>query len=355
MRKEIYVKLRKAAIPGERKSAVKEIVEESGLDYRTVNALVRIINNESGITKETIERLADKNFYTLDNAVVLAKKGLTEVIPAAFFMNDEFLKRSAIDYIPEMFLCGCDELLEFTISPYIKTIGYGAFMDCINLKSVVFKGSIKVINGCAFKNSKSLKHIEIPDSCNSIGIGAFMGCDSLEQFRIPKGVNELRSETFKYCFSLKAVLSGRNDNNIKKVSIDDECFFRCIRLEDIDIVPTQIGRGAFYECKSLNEVIIDSIVIESAAFAGCEELETVVFAENQPALIKSDAFAKCISLKHIVSDGFSYALRECSGYYSLTREVKKNMHPDLPLSATFYYGKRVDDIVKSVPKIIADY
>lgn len=354
MRKELYVKLRKAAVPGEKKETVKEIVKEYGLDYRTVNALVKIINNESGITKETIARLADKNFYTLDNAVVLAKRGLTEIIPAEFFSDDEFLRRSGIDYIPEMFLCGNDDITEYAISPYIKTIGFGAFMDCQNLRSVIFNGSINAINGCAFKYAKSLKRIEIPDSCSFIGEGAFMGCSSIEQFRIPQGVNELRSEMFKYCFNLRAVLSGKNGDTSKIVRVGDECFYDCTLLEDIDIIPTQIGYGAFCGCESLNEIIIDSDVVESAAFAECSTLETIAFAGNPPAVIRPNAFAGCKSLKHVISDGFSYALRECSGYYSLTREVKKNMKSDVPASAMFYYGKNVNDIVKDVPKTMMD-
>lgn len=352
MRKELYIKLRKAAIPGEKGEIIKEIVEESGLDYRTVNALVKIVNNESGITRETIDRLADRNFYTIDNMVRLAEKGLTEIIPAGFFMDDEFLLRSGIDYIPEMFLYGNDEITEFYISPHIKKIRYGAFMDCTNLRKVHFNGKITSIGRNAFKNAKSLRYIDIPDNCDFIGAEAFMGCINLTQFRIPKNTSELRQNTFKNCFNLKAVLAGKCDGRNRTIRIADGCFNNCISLEDMDIIPTQIGIGAFYGCENLGEIIVESTVIESGAFAYCRNLETIAFAGNPPKLIKPDAFTGCGNLKHVISDGFSYALRECDGYYELTKAARANIHPGTSIPTIFQFGKRVDDIVKEVPKVI---
>lgn len=62
---------------------------------------------------------------------------------------------------------------------FANKIGYGAFENNSNIKSVELASSVTTIFNAAFKNCKNLKSIIIPQNVSSIGENAFSGCDKL--------------------------------------------------------------------------------------------------------------------------------------------------------------------------------
>lgn len=61
----------------------------------------------------------------------------------------------------------------------LKEIGWGAFMDCRQLRNVKFPGSLEEIGKIAFANCDAMTTVIIPDDCR-VGEQAFASCDNLK-------------------------------------------------------------------------------------------------------------------------------------------------------------------------------
>ena len=65
----------------------------------------------------------------------------------------------------------------------LKTIGYGAFMNCHGLKSMTIPSGVETIGECAFLNCRYLETISIPASVTSMGNNVFEDCTSLKTIK----------------------------------------------------------------------------------------------------------------------------------------------------------------------------
>jgi hypothetical protein len=118
----------------------------------------------------------NKNYYH-DNGRIIEKSTKTLID-----VNEEFNGvLNDINYISDYAFSSCDFLTKITIPSNIKTIGVGAFSDCINLTEVIFEDNcqITILNDETFYACYSLTSITIPDSVTSIGNQAFNNCLSL--------------------------------------------------------------------------------------------------------------------------------------------------------------------------------
>ena len=66
-----------------------------------------------------------------------------------------------------------------TVSGGVKTIGYGAFLNCTSLTEVSLPETATSIGTYAFKGCTNLEKIVIPASVTSINANSFTGCDKL--------------------------------------------------------------------------------------------------------------------------------------------------------------------------------
>ena len=165
------------------------------------------------------------------------------------------------------FISSRDTLVNITIPPSVKTIGQGAFSQCLYLNNVYIPESVSTIGDVAFylcpnitfftvdSNNQNfsndeygvlfnkdkttliqypmgnmetsytipesvttikdcyafgycmnLVNIYIPNTVTSIGLGAFAVCQSLTNITIPDGVTTIGDETLAYCTSLTSVI-----------------------------------------------------------------------------------------------------------------------------------------------------
>ncbi len=61
----------------------------------------------------------------------------------------------------------------------------GVFMECTNLKEIVWSSKLWKIGTAAFANCSSLETITIPESVTSMGSYVFNGCTSLKTIYVP--------------------------------------------------------------------------------------------------------------------------------------------------------------------------
>ena len=203
---------------------------------------------------------------------------------------------------------------EFRGEP-VTGIGYGAFMGCDTLISVVIPDSVTYIADNAFQDCTMLQEIILPDSVAFIGDEAFSGCTALEKVQVGPRFLELGTDVFYRCTSLKEIVvpddnpifssdngilysrdgnclirypSGRTDASFEIPrgvdSIGVAAFEGCIYLENV-IIPegvNGIGQGAFEDCSSLTTVSIPTsmVAIDFNAFKNCP-INTVHFIGNE--------------------------------------------------------------------------
>lgn len=93
-----------------------------------------------------------------------------------------------------------------------QNVGYRAFYQCANIKSIVLSDSIKSIGGNAFEGCNGIAEIFIPNNVKEIMSQAFYCCKGLQRVTISYGVVSLYGDIFDGCSNLKSVVFENADN-----------------------------------------------------------------------------------------------------------------------------------------------
>lgn len=172
---------------------------------------------------------------------------------------------------------------------------------CDNFKRVeVYGDCLKEFDNGTFAWNQKLESVFIGNKVLRIEDECFYGCDSLSEIEFEDGGSKpLRFDycCFHCCNALKRVdLPARSE-------LDAFAFADCSNLKEINLAEgiQRIGYGLFEECSSLTEITIpDSVeIIDEKAFKDCTSLETVHLGKGIKQ-IAAQAFEGCISLKNIV-------------------------------------------------------
>ena len=195
----------------------------------------------------------------------------------------------------------------------VTSIGEYAFMDCVELTSVI-----------------------IPESVTSIGEGAFKGCSNLAEITLPfvgssKTANGGFDQVFGYIFGYTIINSDEDlpipgatgiymTSNLDKIygyyipislksvtitggNIPEYAFYGCTQLTEIKMSDnvTSIGGGAFWSCSGLNSINIPNKVqkIGQHMFSGCSSLKNITIPDSVTS-IEYAAFENCTGLTSIV-------------------------------------------------------
>jgi hypothetical protein len=91
--------------------------------------------------------------------------------------------------------CGRKEA-EYTVPDGIKRINFRAFVNCKNLKNVVFPGTLEMIEQFAFAGCENLTSITLPANLKGISHQAFSGCKQLKTVTLSRKTR-IGHEAFK--------------------------------------------------------------------------------------------------------------------------------------------------------------
>ena len=98
-----------------------------------------------------------------------------------------------------------DEITRVVIGKNVTSIGSCAFARCRNLREVEFEGrKVKTIGWGAFLDCHSLKAIALPDQLREIGEVAFARCSSLNTISIPQKCT-VKEQAFASCDGLTSI------------------------------------------------------------------------------------------------------------------------------------------------------
>ena len=208
----------------------------------------------------------------------------------------------------------------YSIPDTVREIGYSAFYNSSNLKSIWLPNNLESIADRAFCGCSSLTGITIPNGVTAIGNEAFASCSKLLTVAIPDSVTSIGNDAFKPCKSLISITVG--DNNEYYASDNGVLYdkkqkalllYPSANNNNSYVIPDgvmTIGKMAFYSCKSLTDVTIpDSVTsIGNNAFASCSALTSITIPDSVTS-IGNNALDNCKSLTSITVD-------ENNKYYS---------------------------------------
>lgn len=185
----------------------------------------------------------------------------------------------------------CESLLEIEIPNKVTKIGNGAFIWCINLRSVHLNEGLTELGNCVFMECENISNITIPSTVTKMGGGVFLRCKKLCSVYLNEGLTEISGNAFHTCEKLSKITIPSTVTKISAAS-----FFKCKSLKSVELNEglIEVGESAFYNCESLLRVTMPSTVtnIGFRAFKGCKNLSSVQLNEGLIE-IEEEAFDDC--------------------------------------------------------------
>ena len=218
---------------------------------------------------------------------------------------------------------------------------------------------VEGIDDEAFAGWDRLEHLKIDSSIEFIGWGAFSNCSNLKTVFIPDTIVDIDSHAFSYTASLEEFTFEENS----RLEVMGECVFMESGLEEI-IIPesvTNIHQKAFRNCTNLKRVYFEgdapeNLVEDGNAFTGCSEDLVIYYGEG------STGFTSPTWLGHTCQT-FSYfkfdrSTQMITGYYDYDYRENRNVPLNLTIPSkidginvlgigdwAFYDWQRLDNVV----------
>ncbi len=177
------------------------------------------------------------------------------------------------------------------------------------------------VNECV-SDGENLYEFKKTDESKEMSI-ALIAKNGQTECKIPEKVFDIDGEEFivgaiHKSYYMENVKKVTVDPGLKKIVIDDSCFFNNKNLEIVDLSGIQevsIGEYAFYDCPNLTSLILPTdakkLDIGESAFCGCISLEKFN-CSGEIINIDERAFSNCENLQKINLDGNIIDLRSHS-------------------------------------------
>lgn len=196
---------------------------------------------------------------------------------------------------------GCTQLQNITLPSSVSTSGIdmnSMFSSCASLTSITIPSTYRINSlQTTFTSCVSLKTVVIDSAqnfCTTIA-SAFSGCSSLTSVTLPSSLNTCNSMngTFNSCFSLRSVTLPATMNAVTNAAT---CFGNCLSLTSVTM-PTSMSAcntfdGTFQQCAALTTLTFPAIISAATTTFGnaisfCSNLKTVTFPTTRSTSLAS--------------------------------------------------------------------
>lgn len=175
--------------------------------------------------------------YCLIPAVDDSKQNTAIVIPGDYALLTEITIPERISYTDQA---------GNTSRYYVSVIGYEAFKDCTNLKSITFnrRSSTSIIGEYAFAGT-SINSIDLPATVEYIGAYALSGCKNLTDFVSPENNRVIGDYALYDCTAITGITFNDGLEKIGDFAFSMSSGY--CTIPELNIPPTikSIGTGAF--------------------------------------------------------------------------------------------------------------
>ena len=193
---------------------------------------------------------------------------------------------------------------EYSIPNGVIRVGEWAFIDCINLTSIIFPNSVTIIDGSAFRWCFNLTSVFFSENTRKIGNYAFQGCCNLVSASFNDSLTTIGDSAFQYCENLNSITIPDDVTNIGRNAFDNTGYYNdesnwenSVLYIDNHLIKTKtsisneyvikedtktIGEEAFFRCLNLTSITIpDSVTsIGDSAFQHCEKLNSIAISDS---------------------------------------------------------------------------
>jgi len=179
----------------------------------------------------------------------------------------------------------------------LREIGWGAFMDCRQLRNVKFPDSLEKIGKISFANCDAMTTVVIPDDCR-VGEQAFASCDNLQSIDLSPtciiGNNAFAGETTVNGMTRHTLFTGDVVQAPAYITPDNSKKFGLARFTIIPTSDDKMQKKEYtHSVSELDTQIPEALYIRNNTYALVIGNQDYRFAGNVPfALHDANIFAK---------------------------------------------------------------
>ena len=203
---------------------------------------------------------------------------------------------------------------------YVTGIGYGAFADCKNIKSVNFnaRADVRTIGSSAFENCSGLTEFSIPNTVTTIGQAAFEGCSGLTEVTIGNSVTTIGASAFSGCSGLTEITIPNTVTAMGKYAFNKCGGLKKVSYSSLEHLcsinfggsrsanPLWCAHNLYIGENKIEELDVPTTVKDIKAYAFAGGNFTSVTIPSSVTTIGKDAFADCTQITTVrFEDGAS--------------------------------------------------
>lgn len=236
------------------------------------------VDNKTTAKVNNVGKSAFENCFALVN-IDLSSLGIFSDSVFKNAINLESVKMPSSISVGKSAFENCGKLVNVTAT--INRADANAFINCVNIRSIVFASNIKEIGAHAFDGCVLIQKVVIPGSVVAIGDSAFNGCRNI----------------------ITLTFEGSS-----LLSIGNSAFKDCELLTNVKLPAslTTLSASAFYGCSDLKNVEIGENIenIGVNAFSYCNDNITVKFVGTTVPVIGGNIFEGLNNAKLSVRQGY---------------------------------------------------